>query len=339
MDLKQEPDKKILSIDIGGTKIAIAAITMAGKILSRHIVPTMQKGPERGIEQIVDLIDLMIQKSKLALNKIIGIGIGIPAVLERDTDFIIWGPNLKGWRNVDLRGQLEKHFNLPVCLEYDGHAAVMGEWWMGAAKQYRHIVNIIIGTGVGGGMVLDGTLIQGINRLAGAAGWFILDRQNGFDSFGEKSLGNLESRIAGPGISRSAKQLLDSQQEIKTILTTEKLSAKDIFEAAKLGDPLAQRITSEEAELLGMGIANIVSLVNPEIIVLGGNIGSNSAFLLPKIRSIVTQYAQPISGRSVKIVTSKLGVDAGLLGAAYGLILRQINLQNKKGGLNISVKS
>lgn len=335
MNPKRDMDEIILAVDIGGTKIACAGITSDGRILSRLIVPTLQKGPELGINQIINLLEKLVQNLKLDSAHIIGIGIGIPAVLEKETDFIIWGPNLIDWKNVDLRFSLEKHFNLPVRIEYDGHTAVMGEWWMGAAKNYSSAVSIVIGTGVGGGLILDGQLIRGFNRLAGAVGWFILERDKESESSIDRALGNWESRTAGPGIARRAKQILQSQQDIPSVLheIEDKISAKDIFEAAKQGDSIALKVTSEVAELIGMGIANIVSLVNPEIIVLGGSIGKNSSIILAQIISTVERYAQPISSKSVKIVTSQLGADAGLYGAAYGMMLKlDKEKNNSKGG-------
>ena len=324
MNSTEPTDQTVIAVDIGGTKIATAVITTAGEILRRSMAPTLQEGPQKGIRQIIHLIEDLVEDSQLGMDRFAGIGIGIPAVLEPDTDFIIWGPNLAGWRNVDLSGALKEHFQLPVCIEYDGHAAVMGEWWKGAARGLQSVVSIIIGTGVGGGMVLDGKLIRGINRLAGAAGWFILDHNSVSDLVKERALGSWESRTAGPGIAQRAEQYLSLEpREDSTLRRIErKLTAEDVFKAAKQGDALAVQITSEFAGLLGMGIANIVSLVNPEMIVLGGSVGSNSAFLLPQIKAVVDQYAQPVSCQSVKIVTSLLGADAGLYGAAYGLMLR-----------------
>lgn len=332
-----EMEKIVLAVDIGGTKIAAGAISTTGHILGRVIEPTLQNGPKAGVDQIISLLESLIQQFDLPTEQIVGIGIGIPAVLENDTDFIIWGPNLQGWKNVDLCGPLENHFKLPVAIEYDGHTAVLGEWWMGAAKNYHSIVSIIIGTGVGGGMVLDGNLVRGLNRLAGAVGWFIMDRTAEVDPSRERSLGSWEARIAGVGIARRAEQLLKSPDSSPSILQSKSgmVTAMDVFEAAKQGDPLALQIASEEAELLGMGIANIVSLVNPEIIILGGSVGTNAAFLLPQVKNVMEQYAQPISSQSVQIVTSQLGTDAGLFGAAYGIILRLMKTETdlSKGGV------
>lgn len=324
MKAPRQTKKFVIAVDIGGTKIAIAAVTADGRILSRLTAPTQQKGPEKGIQQIIDLIEAIIARINLPPEQILGIGIGIPAVLENETDFIIWGPNLKDWKNVDLRGSLEHYFKLPVCIEYDGHTAVLGEWWMGAAKGYHSAVSVIIGTGIGGGMILDGKLVRGINRLAGAVGWFIIDRNAVSDPVRERALGSWESCAGGPGIANRAQQLLESQPDIDTMLNLrdKTITAKDVFEAAIKGDPLALQIASEEAEMIGMGLANIVSIVNPEIVVLGGSVGSNSEFLLPQIKTVVERYAQPISSQSVKIVTSPLGTDAALFGAAYGLLLR-----------------
>ena len=324
MNSKKKMDKIVLAVDIGGTKIAVGAITTDGRILSRNIETTLQKGPESGIKQIIALLETLINQSEFAPGQIMGIGVGIPAMLENGTDFIIWGPNLKGWKKVDLRGSLEMHFKLPVCVEYDGHTAVLGEWWVGAGKNFRSIVSVIIGTGIGGGMILDGNLFRGINRVAGAVGWFTQDQAVEFDPEKERALGSWEARTAGPAIARRAQQLLKSQDATDSILKIkgEKATAEDVFEAAKQGDPLALQIAAEEAELLGMGIANIVSLLNPEIIILGGSVGSNASFLLPQIEGVVKKFAQPISCQSVQIVTSQLGADAGLFGAAYGIMLR-----------------
>ncbi len=325
----------VLAVDIGGTKTAVAVVTFEGRIITRRVEPTLQEGPAAGIQQTIALLDSVMDKAGINPGQVQGIGVGIPAVLEPGTDLIIWGPNLNGWRNVDLRGALENRFNLPACIEYDGHAAVLGEWWLGAGKGYQSVMSIIIGTGVGGGMVLEGKLVRGINRLAGAVGWFVMDAGCEPDAVRERALGSWESRIAGPGIAAKARRLINDSENARSSLVSKGIdvSARDVFEAAREGDPLAVMIAGEEAELLGMGIANVVSLVNPEIIILGGSVGSNAAFLLPEVKSVMEKFAQPVSSQSVQIVTSQLGADAGLLGAAYGILLRLNQDTSLKGGV------
>jgi glucokinase len=327
---KIEMDKVILAVDIGGTKTAAGVITTDGRILNRVTEPTLQNGPEAGIHQIIALIESLFQQSKLNPEQFIGVGVGIPAVLEDNTDLVIWGPNLIGWENVNLRGSLETHFKLPVNLEYDGHSAVLGEWWMGAGRGHRYIVNIIIGTGVGGGMILDGRLVRGINRLAGAVGWFAFDPTYVPSESYANRLGSWEARIAGPGIAERARKLVEEQAKFgaKNSKLSENPDAREVFTLAKQGDPLAQKIAIEEAVYIGLGLANITSMVNPEIIILGGSVGANANFLIPRIKETMKKWAQPTSGKSVEIVPSLLGIDAGLLGAAYGVLLRENQLIN-----------
>ena len=160
-----------LAVDIGGTKIAAARVTSEGQVLSRRREVTAKAGPPAVIDQLTRLLIELRDESD---GPVVGVGIGIPAVLERGSDLVIWGPNLPGFRNVKLREPLEAALQLPVCLEYDGHTAVLGEWWQGAGRGFQSVVFVIIGTGIGGGMVLDGKLYRGVNRLAGAAGWFTL---------------------------------------------------------------------------------------------------------------------------------------------------------------------
>lgn len=320
-------NQPVLAVDLGGTKVAVALVSPQGQILEQIQEPTCQTGPDDGIDQIARLLQIIIDRTGIHQHHLCGIGIGIPAVLEPETDFVIWGPNLNGWRNVALRPQLESRFGLPVCVEYDGHTAALGEWWMGSGRGKRSAAVIIIGTGVGGGLILDGRLVRGMNRLAGAVGWFALTdcvADQVEENQRDRSLGFWEARTAGPGIALRARQLMEQEPGIHSSLAgkVEMMTARDVFEAAQNDDAFALRIANETADLLGIGIANVVSLVNPEVVILGGSVGANAGFLIPRISEVVQRYAQPISGRDVEILPSRLGGEAGLLGAAYGLILR-----------------
>jgi glucokinase len=254
--------------------------------------------------------------------KVEAVGVGIPAVLERESDFVIWGPNLNGWRNVALRPELENALDLPVCVEYDGHTAVLAEYWLGAGKGFHNVVDLIIGTGVGGGMILEDQLVRGMNRLAGAAGWFVLATDPDLRDDRAHSIGFWEAMAAGPGLALQAQAELPLHSNSILAHLTHPLSAVDIFAAAERGDRFANQLLERLAGWLGLGIANIVSLVNPEVVVLGGGMGSQCAALLPAIREVVQRWAQPISARSVQLKISPLGTQAGLLGAAYAAWLR-----------------
>ena len=316
----------ILAVDIGGTKTAAAVVDGNGAILARREEPTCQTGPQHGIAQIISLLDALLHEFQMPKSAWLGIGIGIPAVLEPETDFVIWGPNLKGWRNVDLSGSLQQHFNMPVAIEYDGHAAALGEWWVGAGKDYHSFVDVIIGTGIGGGMVLDGRLFRGENRLAGAAGWFVLSNgdEPDFKASSRDHLGYWEMKAAGIGIAAITRSLLGQYPEsvLTKMQASQELDAKHIFSAYTANDPLAIRVLEYLAIILGRGIANIISLMNPEAVILGGGIGTHCEFLLPRINAEIARWAQPISVQSAKLLISNLGSDAGILGAAYGALLR-----------------
>lgn len=317
----EAPGEYLLAVDLGGTKVAAALMGVGGEILLRKEEPTRQLGPQPGIDQIARLLEDLQAMGKATATQVRGVGIGIPAVLEEGSDHVIWAPNLTGWRDVALRPALEKRLGLPVMVEYDGHAAILGEWWQGAGRGYRSLAMVIIGTGIGGGLILDGELYRGRDRLAGAAGWFALtDDANRMDPYGQ-SIGHWESLAAGPGIARRAQALLKDFPD-SSLNQFENLTARQVFEAARRADPLAQQIVDQTASLLGLGIANIISLVNPEIIILGGSIGRQEELLLRRLRQVVLQWAQPASARSASIVTSQLGADAGLYGAAYAVLAR-----------------
>jgi glucokinase len=268
------------------------------------------------IDQLIRLLnDLRVESN----DPIIAVGIGIPAVLEPGSDLVIWGPNLPGFRNVKLREPLEAALKLPVYLEYDGHTAVLGEWWQGAGRGFQNVVFVIIGTGIGGGMVLDGRLYRGNNRLAGAAGWFTLASEIAEEG-SDRRCGHWELLAAGPGITRRALEGLKVGRS--SILSPQTLTAERVFNAARAGDTFAQEIVSETARIIGIGVANIVSLVNPEMVILGGGVGMQADLILEPVRRVAHNQAQPISVRSVRIEVSQLGEDAGLLGAAYAAFER-----------------
>lgn len=316
MSFLPKAERPVLAVDIGGTKLALAVISSQGEILSELQEPTCQDGPELGMEQIARLARTLLDSPTIAGLKVEAVGVGIPAVLERDSDLVIWGPNLNGWRNVALRPTLEKSLNLPVYLEYDGHTAVLAEYWLGAGQGFHSIVDVILGTGIGGGMILEDQLVRGFNRLAGAAGWFVLAGDPNLRDDRAHSIGFWESIAAGPGLALQAQADLLHHPDSRLAHLTNPLTAVDIFTAAEQGDRYAVQLLDRLAGWLGLGIANIVSMVNPEVVILGGGMGSRCAPLLPSIQEVMQRWAQPISARAVQLKVSSLGSRAGVLGAA-----------------------
>jgi glucokinase len=314
-------NKDVIAVDLGGTKVIVALVSVSGVIRYRIQEPTCQEGGDLGIQQIIRMVRSLFEQNKLDAADIAGMCIGLPAVLEKDTDFVIWGPNLNGWKNIDAVALFEEALGLAVFLEYDGHTAALGEWWQGAGRGYSSMVDIIIGTGVGGGIILDGKLVRGRNRLAGAAGWFAITDNCHSQREDSKKNGHWESMVAGPGIRQRTLDALPAFPQ-SLLHHYEDFSAKEVF-ALFHQDALAKKIVEETAELMGLGLANIVSILNPEIIVLGGSIGQHQGdLLLPLIGSVVKAWAQPISAEDIVFVSSKLGSDAGIYGAAYSAFIR-----------------
>jgi glucokinase len=274
--------------------------------------------------QIVRMLRSILIDQRLTKSEVAAVGIGIPAVLEQESDLVIWAPNISGWRDVPLRSTLEKELGLPVFVEYDGHTAVLGEYWLGAGRGYHNVVDVIVGTGIGGGLVLDGRLLRGFNRLAGAAGWFTLTTDAALRDERAQSVGYWESLAAGPGLALYANAQLDLHPGsiLNQLSQKDTLTAIHVFSAAEQGDFLALQLLDQLADWLGLGLANIVSLVNPEVVILGGGMGSQCESLLPRIHQVILRWAQPISARSVKLKVSTLGARAGLMGAAYAAVLR-----------------
>jgi glucokinase len=197
---------------------------------------------------------------------------------------------------------LEREFRLPVVVESDRNAFVAGEVWRGAARNCKDVVFLAVGTGIGAGILADGRLIRGHDNLAGAVGWMAV-RDQFLPVYA--SQGCLESEVAGPGIARTARARFGRA-----------MSAEELVERARRGNKEAQRILGEVGRHLGLGLANLVSTLNPRVIVLGGGVAHAGDLLLPWARKTMRQWGQPLAVRQVRVVRSQLGPQAALLGLA-----------------------
>lgn len=291
-----------LAVDIGGTKVAVAVVDRDAHIVRKAHQPTDLRGVDYVVAQIASMSrDLLDGQPPAA------VGLSVPAVIDPVTDRILWAPNLPGWENADIKARLSDQFGVPAALEYDGHTAVLGEWWGGFGRGCQSLASVIIGTGIGAGFIANGVLWKGHNRLAGAVGWFPVHTDEGLVSW--------ETAAAGAAIVRRARRLIENGGA--TTLHHENLTARDIFEAARQGDSVARQAAETTAYYIGLGVAAVISFANPEIVILGGSIGQHSDFILPIIRQTASAWAQPYAARDVSIVSSALGEEAGLLGAAY----------------------
>lgn len=290
-----------VAIDVGGTKVAAALIDERGRVVMRRRQPTDCSVGEALLAQVVRLA------KELATPDTAGIGVAVPAVIDRRRGLVLWAPNLPGWRNVPVAEECTRSTGLPTHLGLDGHLAALGEYWLGAGRGVRSLVCLVIGTGVGGGLVLDGRLYQGTRDLAGCAGWMWAGRDQAPPRAGR--VGTLESLVGGPALQSAAMELGLAQPGDSDAVT--RLAA-----AATAGNEPARRVLLDAARRIGEAVADIVSLLDPELVVIGGGIGTRLPGLLSEIRGVVGERAQPVSGQSVRVACAELGDDAPLLGAA-----------------------
>lgn len=309
---------KIIGIDIGGTKIAIGRADINGNLEDSVRFPT---NVSRGYKAIVQEI---IEKTKGLSNghSIRAIGIGCGGPLDSKRGRILSPPNLPGWDDVPLVEDIKGVFNVPVYLENDANAAALGEFHFGAGKDISNMVYMTLSTGIGGGIILNNKLIHGVRDSGGEVGHQTILPDGPLCNCGNR--GCLEALSSGTGIARRFREKLASgRTSIVTewVKDPEEISAKIIADAAKMGDPLAIEVWDSAIYYLGIGIANIVTIVSPEMVVLGGSLIKYGESLFIKVREIVKERARLVPVDEIKIVPAKLGDDVGILGAvAVGLL-------------------
>lgn len=323
MEVKKNLEKKYsIGVDLGGTNITSAIVNYQGKIASRLKVPTLaERGKEATIKRIMDIIHENIAQSiNITLTDIIGIGIGAPGPLDIKKGMINFAPNLPGWRDVPLKKILENEFSMKVVLENDANAAAWGERCFGAGLGVNNLVCFTLGTGIGGGIIIDGKIYHGHNYGAGELGHMTVNKDGPRCNCG--NYGCLEAYSSATGIKNRVKNKIkegirseflnfDSDDDL-----FESLRLKSIFETARKGDRLTSDIVKEAISYLGIAIANMANILNPEMVVLVGGITNEGEKLLNPLRKEVKKRAFYSNYKSLKIVIGKLDGNAGVLGAA-----------------------
>jgi len=309
-------DSYAIGIDLGGTKIAGALVARDGTIAFKESLPTLAHEP---VASVLDRILVCVERLRSRTStSIIGIGIGTPAMTDSRQGIVIHASNLK-WTNVRLRDlmaeQMGAEWKERICLDKDTNAAALGEMLYGAGRNARHLLYVTIGTGVGGGMVLDGRLYHGASEGASDIGHMVLEPLGVVCGCGKR--GCLETLASGPAIARQAQAALRrGEASGLSALNVESITAQDVVEAAKRGDILARGIMLAAGECLGIALAYYVDINNPELILIGGGVCAAGDLLLGPIREAIRQRALPANARAAKVVLAGLGQDSGVIGAA-----------------------
>lgn len=301
----------VLAVDLGGTKCSAAVVNRNGCIVSRRTVLVDISSPSAPVRQIVqlarDLADGTNSKKRFA-----AVGVAVPGLVRRSGT--VWAPNLPGWDRMPLASRLKHSLEVPVVVESDRNVALLGECWRGEARGNSDAVVLMIGTGIGAGIMSGGHVIRGAHELSGCAGWLGISLDASLNS---SSVGELESFTAGPGIANAARKRLQAGEASSlSQYDAAKITAHEVAAEARDGDRMALNVFREAGRLLGFGVANIVSLFDPEVIIIGGGMAGAADLYFDSLREAMLKRAQPLAARQVKLAVSKLGDEANLFGCA-----------------------
>ena len=312
----------IVGIDLGGTNIAAGAMPTDGtrEIAMRMGLTRAEEGSAAVVDRIVRMIEDVIEQTRAETgaerSDFLGVGIGSPGPLDRARGVIIVTPNL-GWKNFPLRDEVGSRVNLPASLDNDANCATLGEWWCGAAKGGRNVVGMTIGTGIGGGLILDGKLYHGSSDAAGEIGHTTIDSTGRRCKCG--NYGCLEAYASGPAIAQRACELLKVDGDSILLEMVEgdisRITAQTVFEASKRGDPVAVEVVRDTAHFLGVGISNLINIFNPDIVVIAGGVTQAGDQLFDPMRAEVRRRAFKSAVEACRIVPGALPLSAGVVGA------------------------
>lgn len=305
-------ERLYVGIDLGGTAIKAGLCDGNGKLLDKVEGETEA---EKGFEHVMDNVAQMVRRlTGSRRDRVGGIGAGIPGFMDISRGFVKLSPNL-GWRNVDVKGALETRLDKPVKIDNDANVAALGEVWSGAGRGAVHVVCFTLGTGVGGGLIVNGRLVQGFRGMAGELGHLNLVPEEEAMPCGCGKKGCLETVSSATGIVRMAKRAI-ADGETTSLASLETITAKDVFDAAKNGDQTAVRIIDRAAWYMGKAMALLSVTLNPQRFVIGGGLSKAGDFLIRKIDHFYRQLAVDASREGVEVVPAMLGNDAGMVGAA-----------------------
>jgi glucokinase len=316
-----------IAVDLGGTNLRIAAVSDDGKMLEKVTTGTeVQKGRDHVIREMCDAIQSLTVKHQSS-GKLVGIGIGVPGFIDMDTGIIMRSPNLQDWAGFPVRQEIEKRLNTKVVLENDANAAAMGEKWLGAGRNTDHMAMYTLGTGVGGGIVVNGRLWHGINGMAGELGHFNIESEGHPCGCGNR--GCLEQYASATAIVRMAHEAIDggNAPDLADLARGNvEFTSRSIYQLALQGHSSAQKIYQRVGRALAIGIGSMVNALNLPMYVIGGGVSSAWDAYAPtmfeelKVRSFIYSIAAPDRvqpGQKHTVVTIALmGSDAGLYGAA-----------------------
>lgn len=310
----------VVGVDLGGTKILSGVFKHSLELVATSKLSTKsQRGPSKVIERISHCVQQSVDEADLSMKHVAGVGIGAPGAIDSTTGTVIFAPNMEGWKDIPLKKELEKLLGVPVFVENDCNIAALGVYVAELKSKPRSMLGIFVGTGIGGGLILNDELYSGFCHTAGELGHMVIEVDGPRCGCGNK--GCLEALASRTAIFQQIKAGIKEGQ--KTLLVDmlggdlEDLRSGDLRKAIRRGDKFVDRVVEGAAEYIGIATANFINILNPEVVVLGGGV---MEALQDEMMSIIVEtakdYAMPGTMKGVDIVASKLGDNAGITGGA-----------------------
>src|SRR5436190_1400176 len=310
----------LVGLDLGGTKILAGVFTNSLECVG---IAKLSTKAQRGVDAVIPRLERCIRdavdEADLSMKQIVGVGIGAPGAVDFESGTVIFAPNLDGWKDVPLKKDLEKQLGVPVFVENDANISVLGVHVAELKSKPRSVVGIFVGTGIGGGLIVNGELYSGFNHTAGEIGHMVIDVNGPKCGCGNK--GCFEAVASRTAIFQRIKAGVKDGE--KTLLTEmlgdslEDMRSGDLRKAIRRGDKFVSKILEQVAEYIGIGVSNLVNIFGPDVVVLGGGV---IEALADEMSAIITKtakdHAMPGTMKGVEIVVSKLGDNAGITGAA-----------------------
>ena len=316
--------KYVIGIDLGGTKISTALSDFRGNILNNVVVKTKaDEGEIPVLNRIISTIESVIDKEGISIDEVQAIGIGSPGPLNVSTGVIIDTPNLP-FKNFNVKKPIEEKFKVPVYLDNDANVATIGEFMFGAGKGKKNLVFMTVSTGIGGGAIIDGKIYRGSTFNALEIGHTTVEPEGPKCNCG--NIGCLEALSSGTAIGKRGQEVADSEVET-SLKQYDKITSYEVFLEAEKGDEEAKKIRDKALNYFGIGVANVVSIFDPEVVIIGGGVTQVGDILFNRVREVVTQRCFKIMADNCDIVPAGLGTDAGVVGAVALAILESKNHQ------------
>ncbi len=311
-------DKVIIGVDLGGTFVKTAVVSTEKKIIAKASRPSdADGGPSAVMDAMEASVRDLLAENGLAMDNVLAAGFGAPGPMNWQTGIVYSPPNLPGWKDVSLAAEMSKRLGVACYVDNDANVACYGEYWMGAGQGATSVVVFTLGTGVGGGIVVFGQLLRGIDGTAAELGHLKVMRDGRPCGCGSK--GCLESYASVTGMVRTAVEGWDKAETALKDMTggdTELLDGKIIFDAAVAGDAYAKWVFDETATWIGLGAASMVNMLNPERIILCGGMIAAGDMLFDKVREVVRANAFEVPVKRCQILPAGLGGDSGVIGCA-----------------------